>query len=208
MLFASLVLHAQDTLFMKSYEKNDQLKQFMLRDSGTVILTSEKFDQHLMDLINAYRNKNNLPNLNRSIRLDTLAVKEMHQCQKLETIIHYTHIKEMAPYKDLLGAENLAKRESLSTSYDLLSLSFVSADVTLSNWIKSPGHNRNLLIDQKNADVATVLSSVVLKFSNKDKKFFCSMIAYYVFEIDHHESVRETLKTRTWVPTKKPVIKH
>lgn len=205
-LCSCIAVKAQDTLMLTldKYQKTDQVKDFLTKPKGVIILQSSSFDDQLMELINQYRSRNNLAPLNPSIRLDTLIVKQIKHCIRLENIIHYPNILEMNQYKDLLGAENLATNHAISTSIDLLNLNFVNAERVLNSWINSKHHNENLLISQKNADVASCLSSVVIKFSNIDNKFFATLTSYYVLEIDYHSSVRENVKT--YVPKGKPVF--
>lgn len=191
-------LYAQDTLKLQLArydERPAQLTEFMKRDSGIVILTCNSFDQETLNLINKYRIEKSLQPLKTSIRLDTLAYKEAFLMAKTMRFAHSSKFEEMKPYRDLIGAENIAYNLGLSSTGKLFLNT--TPEMIVNGWIESLHHNENLLL--KEAVVTATKSIVTIKFTSKG---YVSWYAYFVYEADTELSLREQRKngTKSWVP--------
>lgn len=178
----TLLLKAYSTIIPSSREMQVAVKFLREYPNEVILLSCNQCDSVLFAKVNSYRISMGLQSLKASVRLDTLGDKMLLYLHKYEDTKHYSSIKEMQPYADLMNIENISYSHSLGSptfTYDI--------DAVLRGWIKSKRHNENLLSETEVGSISSMT-----KLSMIDNIMIIEV--FTVFESDYAESKRENAK--------------
>jgi len=176
-----------DTLYVNSSSmdffsvaEREQFHHYLMENpDNTILYSCEAFNKQLFGLINDYRKSKNLNELSWSVRLDTLGKKVLYWLHYDSIMHHYSSMKQMKPYYDLMNAENIHyEHNQVNSLFDF------SAHGVLHGWMKSPKHNKNLLEDVKVGSAGTMAKITLYDGS-------LMFQAFSVFECDYIVSDRE-----------------